>query len=175
MPLKFLIEDCEWSDIARKDPYMISFNEEAKSEYVARGTNQSDNKEQEIMESLLQKEELLYEQKSSTSLVYSQTDELNENECVDLVCDCTSGIDGALSYLEKAHAYLQKLKMLGIFTFSDESNFATSDLESSAVSEKANLVTFDPRNDTKKRRCSFTFLHSFLYRNFLYFPRPVHS
>ena len=93
MPLKFLIEDCEWSDIARKDPYMISFNEEAKSEYVARGTNQSDHKEQEVMDSLLQKEEVLYEQKSSTSLVYCQTDELNENECVDLVYDCTSGKD----------------------------------------------------------------------------------
>ena len=173
MPLKFLIEDCGWSDIACKDPDGVRFNGEAKSEYVGKGINQLDIKEQAIMDSLLEKKEAVFEQESNTSLVYCQTDELNENECVDLVYDCTSGKDGALSYLEKAHAYLQKLQMPGIFTFSDEENFAVSDEESSAVSEKQNLVKFEPGNDTTERMCSFTFLYSFLCRNFSYSLHPI--
>ena len=174
MPLKFLIEDYGWSDSALKGPDGVGFNEEAKkSEYVGKGVNQRDVKEQETIDSLQQKEKALYEQESSTSLVYCQTDELNGVE-LDLLYDCSSGKDGALSYLEKAHAYLQNLQMPGMFTFSDEENFAVSDEESSAVSEKENLVTFEPGNYINKRMCSFTFLHSFLY-NFSHSPHPVHS
>ena len=162
MPLKFLTQDFTWMDITPKDPDSVGFNEEAKYKSVGEGINQPDNKEQESMDFLLQKEET-YEQESSTSSVCSQTDELNENECVDLAFDSTAGKDGALSYLEKAQVYLQNLQGPEMFTFSDEESLAESDEESSTVSDIEKLETFVPGNDTKKRMCSLTYMSPFFF------------
>ena len=99
-----------WMDVvAPKDPDDVSVSEEAKRKYVCVGINQSANKEQESIDSLLPKEEAFYDQESSDSPVYNQTSESNKNECTELAIDFTSGEDGALSSLEKAHAYLQNL------------------------------------------------------------------
>ena len=152
MPLKFLTQHFTWMDITPKDTDRVGFNEEAKYKSVGEGINQLDNKEQESMDFLLQKEET-YEQESSTSSVYSQTDELNENECVDVAFDSTAGKDGALPYLEKAQVYLQNLQGPEMFTFSDEESLAESDIEK--------LETFVPGNDTKKRMCAFTYMSPF--------------
>ena len=152
MSLKFLTQHFTWMDITPKDPDRVGFNEEAKYKSVGEGINQLDNKEQESMDFLLQKEET-YEQESSTSSVCSQTDELNENECVDVAFDSTAGKDGALPYLEKAQVYLQNLQGLEMFTFSDEESLAESDIEK--------LETFVPGNDTKKRMCAFTYMSPF--------------
>ena len=152
MPLKFLTQHFTWMDITPKDPDRVGFNEEAKYKSVGEGINQLDNKEQESMDFLLQKEET-YEQESSTSSVCSQTDELNENECVDVAFDSTAGKDGALPYLEKAQVYLQNLQGPEMFTFSDEESLAESDIEK--------LETFVPGNDTKKRMCAFTYMSPF--------------
>ena len=152
MSLKFLTQHFTWMDITPKDPDRVGFNEEAKYKSVGEGINQLDNKEQESMDFLLQKEET-YEQESSTSSVCSQTDELNENECVDVAFDSTAGKDGALPYLEKAQVYLQNLQGPEMFTFSDEESLAESDIEK--------LETFVPGNDTKKRMCAFTYMSPF--------------
>ena len=152
MSLKFLTQHFTWMDITPKDPDRVGFNEEAKYKSVGEGINQLDNKDQESMDFLLQKEET-YEQESSTSSVCSQTDELNENECVDVAFDSTAGKDGALPYLEKAQVYLQNLQGLEMFTFSDEESLAESDIEK--------LETFVPGNDTKKRMCAFTYMSPF--------------
>ena len=161
---KFLItDDSKWMDVAPKDPDAVSVAEETKRKYVCVGKNQSANKEQESMDSLLPKEEAFYELESSASTVHSQTNELNEKECLDLAYDSTSGEDGALSYLEKAHAYLQNLQMPGMFTFSDEQSLAVSNEESSTESNEESSVTFEAGNDTKKRMCSFTCLDFFLF------------
>ena len=152
MPLKFLTQHFTWMDITPKEPDRVGFNEEAKYKSVGEGINQLDNKEQESMDFLLQKEET-YEQESSTSSVYSQTDELNENECVDVAFDSTAGKDGALPYLEKAQVYLQNLQGPEMFTFSDEESLTESDIEK--------LETFVPGNDTKKRMCAFTYMSPF--------------
>ena len=166
MPLKLLTKDFTWLDITHEDPDSVGFSEEARRKYVGEGINQPDNKEQESMDSLLQKEETFYEQESSASSACSQSDELSENKCVDLAFDSTSGKDGALLYLQKAQDYLQNLHMPGMFTLSDEESLAVSDEEISAVSDIESLVTFEPGNDAKKRICSFTCLNSFLFRNF---------
>ena len=166
IPLKLLTKDFTWLDITHEDPDSVGFSEEARRKYVGEGINQPDNKEQESMDSLLQKEETFYEQESSASSACSQSDELSENKCVDLAFDSTSGKDGALLYLQKAQDYLQNLHMPGMFTLSDEESLAVSDEEISAVSDIESLVTFEPGNDAKKRICSFTCLNSFLFRNF---------
>ena len=152
MPLKFLTQHFTWMDITPKDPDRVGFNEEAKYKSVGEGINQLDNKEQESMDFLLQKEET-YEQESSTSSVCSQTDELNENECVNVAFDSTAGKDGALPSLEKAQIYLHNLQGPEMFTFSDEETLAESDIEK--------LETFVPGNDTKKRMCAFTYMSPF--------------
>ena len=74
MPLKFLTQDFTWMDITPKDPDRVGLNKEAKHKYVGEGINQPYNKEQESMDSLLQKEEIFYEQESSASSACSQTD-----------------------------------------------------------------------------------------------------
>ena len=105
---EFLITDnSKWIVVAPKDPDDVSISEEAKRKYLCVGINQSANKEQESMCSLLPKEEAFYEQESSASPVHSQTNELNEKECLDLAYDCNSEEDGTFSYLEKVYAYLQ--------------------------------------------------------------------
>ena len=164
---KFLITDnSKWMDVASKDTDDISVAEETKHKYVHVGINQSANKEQESIDSLLLKEESLYEQESSVSPVHSQTNGLNENECLDLAYDSTYGEVVPLSYLEKAYTYLQNLQMPGMFTFLDEESLAMSDEERSTESNEENSVTFEPGNDTEKRMCSFICLNFFLFRNF---------
>ena len=149
MQSKLLTHDFELTDVARKGYNDVNLNEEEKSKYVREGIDQLDNNEQECRNSLPQKAEDFSGKESSTSVVYSQADDLNENQCADLAFDFSSGKDGDLSYLEKAHAYLQNLQMAGTFTFSNE--------ESLVVSEKERSAQLEPGNDTKKRMCSFTF------------------
>ena len=72
--------------------------------YVCEGINQKDNAGE--CRDNLPKETKVYEKLSSCSSVFSQTDESTENENTDLAFDSTCGKEGALSYLEKAHAYL---------------------------------------------------------------------
>ena len=61
MPLRFLTQGFTWMDITPKDPDRVGLNKKAKHKYVGEGINQPDNKEQESMDSLLQKEEIFYE------------------------------------------------------------------------------------------------------------------
>ena len=164
---ELLIRDnSKWMDVASKDPDDISVAEETKHKYVRAGINQSANKEQESIDSLLLKEESLYEQESSVSPVHSQNNRLNENECLDLAYDSTYGEVEPLSYLEKAYTYLQNLQMPGMFTFSDEESMAVSDEESSTEANEESSVTFEPGNNTEKSMCSFTCLSFFLFWNF---------
>ena len=149
MQSKLLTHDFEWTDIVCKGHNDVNFNEEVKGRYVCDGIDQIDNNEQECRNSLPHKTEDFYAKESSTSTVCNQTDDLNENQCADLALDFSSGKNGALSYMEKAHNYLQNLLMAGTFTFSDEESLVVSDKERPAPSE--------PRNDAEKRICSFLF------------------
>ena len=54
----------------------------------------------------------------------------------------SSGREGALFYLEKAHAYSQNLQMPGIFSLPGE--------ESTSKSDEGSLVSNDLANDVKK-------------------------
>ena len=56
--------------------------------------------------------------------------------------DYSSGREGALFYLEKAHAYSQNLQMPGIFSLPGE--------ESTSKSDEGSLVSGDLANDAKK-------------------------
>ena len=88
---------------------------------------------------------------------------MNENQCAGLAFNSSSGKNGDLSYLEKAHAYLQNLQMEGMLTFSD--------VESLAVSNDGSSVPLEPEIDTKKRMCSFTF--SFTLNFYFYSPENI--
>ena len=68
-------------------------------------------------------------------------------------------------YLEKAHAYLQNIQMVGMFTFSDDESLAVSDEESWVLSDEEGLAPLELENDTKKVLCSFTSFHSFVFWN----------
>ena len=164
---ELLIRDnSKWMAVASKDPDDISVAEETKHKYVRVGINQSANKEQESIDSLLLKEESFYEQEPSVSPVHSQNNGLNENECLDLAYHSTYEEVEPLSYLEKAYSYLQNLQMPEMFTFSDEESMAVSDEESSTEANEESSVTFEPGNNTEKSMCSFTCLSFFLFWNF---------
>ena len=92
--------------------------------------------------SFQQKGETFYEKEASASSVYNQTDEFIENQCAYLTFDSSSGKEGALSYLEKALAYLQNLQMPGMFPLLGE--------ESAAMSDDRSSVTGDLGNDAKE-------------------------
>ena len=92
--------------------------------------------------SFQQKGETFYEKEASASSVYNQTDEFIENQCAYLTFDSSSGKEGALSYLEKALAYLQNLQMPGMFPLFGE--------ESAAMSDDRSSVTGDLGNDAKE-------------------------
>ena len=141
----------------------VHFNEIAKIN-VCEGINQKDNNKEECKDNLPQKAKV-YEKLSSWSSVCSQTDESTENEHADLAFDSTCGKEGALSYLEKAHAYLQNLQMPEMFTFSDEESLAISDKESSVI--------FELENNVEKRMYLVACFCSFLFVNFLCFVQPV--
>lgn len=97
-----------WMDVvAPKDPDDVSVSEEAKRKYVCVGINQSANKEQQSIDSLLPKEEAFYDQESSDSPVYNQTSESNKNECTELAIDLL--LERMEPSLEKARVYLQNL------------------------------------------------------------------
>ena len=149
MQSKLLTHDFEWTDIACNVHNGASFNEEVKSKCVCKRIDRLDNNEQECRNSLPQMAENYYGKESSTSAVYSQTDDLNENQRADLTFNSSSEKDGGLSYMEKAHAYLQSLQMKETFTVSNEETLVVSDKESSA--------RLEPGHGTKKRMCSFTF------------------
>ena len=156
---KLLTHDFEWTNIVRKGYDDVNFNEEVKSKYVCEGIDQLDNNEQECRNCLPQKAESFYEEESSISEVYSQTDDSN-SEVYSQTFDSNSGKDGDLSYLEKAHAYLQNLQMAGTFSFSDEEGLEISNDESSAPLEA--------ENETEKRMYYFNF--SFTLKLSLYTP-----
>ena len=163
MQSNLLTHDFEWTDIVSKGHNDVNFSEEVKRKYVREGINQLDNNKQECRSCLPQMAEAFYEKESSSSAVYSQTNDLNENQCAGLAFNSSSGKNGDLSYLEKAHAYLQNLQMEGMLTFSDE--------ESLAVSNDGSSVPLEPEIDTKKRMCSFTF--SFTLNFYFYSPENI--
>ena len=145
---QLLTHDVEWMDIVSKDHNDVNFNEEVKSKYICQGMDQLDNNEYDCR-NCSSKIADFSEKESSSSVVYNQTDDLNENQCTDLAFISSSGKDGHLSYFEKAYAYLQNLQMAEVFTFSDEESLVVSNEESSA--------SVKLENGTKKRMCSFTF------------------
>ena len=163
MQSNLLTHDFEWTDIVSKGHNDVNFSEEVKRKYVREGINQLDNNKQECRSCLPQMAEAFYEKESSSSAVYSQTNDLNENQCAGLAFNSSSGKNGDLSYLEKAHAYLQNLQMEGMLTFSD--------VESLAVSNDGSSVPLEPEIDTKKRMCSFTF--SFTLNFYFYSPENI--
>ena len=141
---------------------------------MCEGIDQLDNNEEECRNSLPQKVETFYEKESSTSLVYIQADELCENQSTDLAFDSSSWKGGALLYLEKAHAYLQNIKMVGMFTCSDDESLAVPDEESWALPDEEGLAPLKLENDAKKGMCYFTCFHSFVFWNLLCFLYPVY-
>ena len=104
MQSNFATRDSQLRNILPKSHNQVNFNEAAKMIYVCEGINQKDNAGE--CRDNLPKETKVYEKLSSCSSVFSQTDESTENENTDLAFDSTCGKEGALSYLEKAHAYL---------------------------------------------------------------------
>ena len=160
MQSQLLTHDFEWAGIVCKGHNDVNFNEEIKHKYVCEEIDQLDNNEHECRNCLSRKAEAFYEKESSSSAVYSQSDDLNKNQCVDLAFNSSSGKDGDLSYFEKAYAYLQNLQMAETFTFLDE--------ESLAVSNKGSSAPPEPENGTMKSMCSFTFY--FTLKLFFYTP-----
>ena len=142
MQSKMLIHDFERMDIAPKVHDNANFNEEVKSKFACEEVKVKDISEEECMVSFPENTEAFYEEELSHLSVHSQIDELTENQCTDVAFESSSGKEGALSYLEKAHAYLQNLQMSGIFPLSDE--------ESSTVLEDRSSVAGDLGNDAKK-------------------------
>ena len=134
--------DFDRMDIDPKVHANGNFNKEVKSKHVCEEVKQKDNREQECKVSLQHRGEAFHEKESSASSVHSQTDEFIENQCAYLTFDSSSGKEGALSYLEKAHAYLQNLQMSGMFPLLDE--------ESAAMSDDGSSVTCDLGNEAKK-------------------------
>ena len=128
--------------IVSKDHDDINFNEEVKSKCVCEEVRQKDGSEEGYRVTFPGNAEAFYEKESSRSSIHSQIDELTENQCTDFTVDSISGKEGGLSYLEKAHAYLQNLQMVEMFPLSDE--------ESSALPDDGSSVTCDLRDDTKK-------------------------
>ena len=141
MESKLLRHDIERIDIVRKVHVDANFREEVESKYVCEEVKQKDS-EKECRVSLQQRAEVFHDKETSASSVYSQTDVLYENRCAELEFDSSSGKEGALSYLEKAHAYLQSLQMAEIFPLSNE--------ETSAVSDDGSSVTCGLGNDARK-------------------------
>ena len=146
MQSTLLKHDHDRMNIVQKVDADANFNEEIKRKHVCgkdkpkdKQVKQTDNCEGECKVSLPQKAEAFHEEKSSESSVYSQTDVLNENQCAELAFDSK---EGALSYLEKAHAYLQNLQMAGMFPLSDE--------ESSTLPDDGSSVTCDLINAAKE-------------------------
>ena len=154
MQSNFATRDSELRNIVPKSHNQVNFNEAAKMKYVCEGINQKDNAG-ECRDNLSKETKVFYEKLSSCSSVFSQTDESTENEYKDLAFNSTCGKEGALSYLDKAHAYLQNLQMPGMFTFSDE--------ESSAIADKESSVMFELENNAGKRMCSVACFCSFLF------------
>ena len=142
MQSKLLRLDFDRMDIVPKVHANGNFNKEVKSKHVCEEVKQKDNREQECKVSLQHRGEAFHEKESSASSVHSQTDEFIENQCAYLTFDSSSGKEGALSYLEKAHAYLQNLQMSGMFPLLDE--------ESAAMSDDGSSVTCDLGNEAKK-------------------------
>ena len=136
------IHDFESMYIVSKDHDDINFNEEVKSKCVCEEVRQKDGSEEGYRVTFTGNAEAFYEKESSRSSIHSQIDELTENQCTDFTVDSISGKEGGLSYLEKAHAYLQNLQMAEMFPLSDE--------ESSALPDDGSSVTCDLKDDTKK-------------------------
>ena len=160
MQSKLLTHGFECMDIVSKDDDDVIFNKEAKSKIVCEEINQPVTNKEECRNSLPQKAEAFYEKESSVSSVYSQTDDICKNHCTDFAFDSSTGKEGALSYLEKAHAYLQNLQMAEMFPLSDE--------ESSAVPDDGCSVTCDLENDTKKGTPLYLYSVIFLYLPTIY-------
>ena len=114
----------DWIDIGPKSHDNVNFNEEVKNKYSCKKINQKNNSKEGCRDSLIQKAENFYEKESNTSSVNSEIDALTENQYGDLPFDSSSGKEGALLYLEKAHAYLQNLQMVEMFPLSDEESLS---------------------------------------------------
>ena len=142
MQSKLLIHDFERTEIVSKVHDDANFNEEVKSKFACEEVKVKDISEEECRFSFPENAETFYEKESSHLSVHSQIDELTKNQCTDFAFESSSGKEGALSYLEKAHAYLQNLQLSGIFPLSDE--------ESSTVPEDGSSVAGDLENDAKK-------------------------
>ena len=142
MESNLLSNDFERMDIVSKVYDDANFSEGVKNKYACEEVKQKDNGEEECRASFLQNLQAFYAKESSHSSVYSQIDELTENQCTDFAFESSSGKEGALSYLEKAHAYLQNIEMAGMSPLSDE--------ESSTVPDDGSSVTCDLGNDAKK-------------------------
>ena len=153
---KFSSHDYEWIDIVPKGHDNVNFNEEVKSKYSCEEVNQKSNNKEECRDSLTQKVEAFYEKESNASSVNGEIDELTENQYGDLAFDSSSGKEGALLYLEKAHAYLQNLQMGGMFPLSDE--------ESLSESNKGSSVSSDLGDDSQKGMPLY--LSTFFFRTF---------
>ena len=84
MGSKLLTHGVKWMDIVCKGRNDVNVNEKVKSKYVCKGIGQLDNNKEDCGDSLPQKAEAFYKKESSTSLIYCQTDELNEYQSTDL-------------------------------------------------------------------------------------------
>ena len=142
MESNWLSNNFERMDIVSKVYDDANASEGVKNKYAFEEVKQKDNGEEECRASFLQNLQAFCEKESSHSSVYSQIDELTENQCTDFAFESSSGKEGALSYLEKAHAYLQNLEMAGMSPLSDE--------ESSTVPDDGSSVKCDLGNDAKK-------------------------
>lgn len=169
MNSKLLTHGFNGMDIVRKGHNDVNVNEKVKNKFVCKGIDQLDNNEKDWRDSLPQNAENFYKKESSTSLVYRQTDELNESHSAGLAFDSSSGKEVSLFYLEKTYAYMQNLHMVGMFTFLGEESLPFPNEESWVLSDKKRSAPLEPECDIKKYMCCFTCLHSFLFGSFRYF------
>ena len=139
---KLLIHDFERMDLVSKVNDDAKFNEEVKSKYACEELKEKDISQEECRVSFPGNAEAFYEKESNLSSVHSQIDELTENQYTNFAFESSFGKEGTLSYLEKAHAYLQNLETAGMFPLSDE--------KSSTVPDDGSSVTSDLGNDAKK-------------------------
>ena len=101
-----------------------TFNATTKCEYHSNQTNHVYSVSEDESHDLLQKVKDFPEKKLSIFLANTKTD-----EPADLSLSSSAGKKETLSYLEKAHEYLQNLQLDGIFAVTNEENTSKSQLQ----------------------------------------------
>ena len=125
----------EETDNNSKELQDQTFNAVTKSEYHSNQTSHVYSGPEDVRHDLLQKVKDFPEKKLS---IFS--DNTKSDEPVDLSLSSGAGKKETLSYLEKAHEYLQSLQLEGIFAVTNEENISNSQ---SQKTEERGLCDFN--------------------------------